>query len=206
MRLSAISSPERTIQSSDASRLSSTGDISNSIMKKPASSGSLNRLINLKLQYTLINTVSGVLRTEGMEILRGPMNFSTNEECGFLAEGFDQPPILMTPYNHAYYNDLMEQCGLSKAKDLYAYILDTPEELPQKINRVAEIALKSGIRVRTIDMKNFHRDMQIFKVVYNSAWQKNWGFIPLTDEELRLPQQQPEARCRPRHDRHCREK
>ena len=55
----------------------------------------------------------------------------------------------MTPYNHAYYNDLMEQCGLSKAKDLYAYILNTPEELPQKINRVAEIALKSGIRVRT---------------------------------------------------------
>src|SRR4030043_2026675 len=75
----------------------------------------------------LLNKVSDILRKEGMEIVRGPMNFSTNEECGFLAEGFDQPPILMTPYTHAYYNDLMEQCGLSKAKDLYAYILDTPE-------------------------------------------------------------------------------
>jgi hypothetical protein len=132
----------------------------------------------------LLDAVSCVLRKEGMEILRGPMNFSTNEECGFLAEGFGQPPILMTPYTHAYYNDLMKQCGLSKAKDLYAYILNTPEELPQKINRVAEIALKSGIRVRPIDMKHFHRDMQIFKVVYNSAWEKNWGFLPLTDEEL----------------------
>lgn len=132
----------------------------------------------------LLDAVSGVLSKEGMEILRGPMNFSTNEECGFLAEGFDQPPILMTPYNHAYYNDLMEQCGLSKVKDLYAYILDTPEELPQKINRVAEIAIKSGIRARYIDMKNFHRDMQIFQVVYNSAWEKNWGFLPLTDKEL----------------------
>jgi hypothetical protein len=132
----------------------------------------------------LLNRVSDVLKREGMDVMRGPMNFSTNEECGFLVKGFDQPPILMTPYNHAYYSDLMEQCGLSKTKDLYAYILNTPEELPQKINRVAEIALKSGIRVRTIDMKNFHRDMQIFKVVYNSAWEKNWGFLPLTDEEL----------------------
>lgn len=133
---------------------------------------------------SLLEKVSEILKMEEMDVMRGPMNFSTNEECGFLFEGFEHPPILMTPYNHAYYNDLMEQCGMSKAKDLYAYILDTPEELPEKILRVAGIAFRSGIRVRPIDMKNFQRDMRIFRVVYNSAWEKNWGFIPLTDEEL----------------------
>jgi len=132
----------------------------------------------------LLDKVSSALVKEGMEIIRGPMNFSTNEECGFLSEGFEHPPILMTPYNHAYYNDLMEQYGMSKAKDLFAYILDVPEELPAKILRVADIASRSGIRVRSIDTKNFHGDMKIFKVVYNSAWEKNWGFIPLTDEEV----------------------
>jgi hypothetical protein len=133
---------------------------------------------------SLLDKVSVVLREEGMELMRGPMNFSTNEECGFLFDGFDSPPLLMTPYNPPYYNDLMQRYGMQKAKDLFAYILDVPEELPKKILRVAEIAVKSGIRVRSVDMKNFTHDMMIFKDVYNSAWGKNWGFIPLTDEEL----------------------
>ena len=132
----------------------------------------------------LLERVAGSLRKEGMQILRGPMNFSTNEECGFLMEGFDSPPMLMTPYNPPYYHDLMEKCGLKKSKDLYAYILDIPEELPRKIIRVADIAAKSGVQVRPLNKKFFEREMNIFKVVYNSAWRNNWGFIPLTDEEL----------------------
>jgi hypothetical protein len=132
----------------------------------------------------LLDRAAVSLRKEGMQILRGPMNFSTNEECGFLLEGFDSPPMLMTPYNPPYYHVVMEECGLEKSKDLYAYILDIPEELPGKIIRVADIAAKSGIRVRPLEKKFFEREMNIFKVVYNSAWAKNWGFIPLTNEEL----------------------
>jgi hypothetical protein len=132
----------------------------------------------------LLDKASEVLKKEHMNIIRGPMNFSTNEECGFLIEGFNSRPMLMTPYNPAYYNTLMDRCGMTKSKDLYAYILDIPEELPRKIHRVAEIAAKSGIRVRPVDKKKFVSEMNIFKEVYNSAWGKNWGFIPLTDEEL----------------------
>jgi hypothetical protein len=132
----------------------------------------------------LLERASETLRKEGMQIIRGPMNFSTNEECGFMIEGFDSTPMLMTPYNPDYYNTLMERWGLSKSKDLYAYILDIPEELPDKINRVAEMAAKSGIKVRPVDKKKFGSEMNIFKEVYNSAWAKNWGFIPLTDGEL----------------------
>jgi hypothetical protein len=119
-----------------------------------------------------------------MDIMRGPMSFSTNEECGFLVEGFQSHPILMTPYNPHYYVELMEKCGLQKAKDLYAYILDIPDELPHKIHRVADLVLKTGVSVRPLSKKHFERDMRIFRDVYNSAWSKNWGFIPLTDEEL----------------------
>jgi hypothetical protein len=137
-----------------------------------------------EVSSALLDRVAGSLRKEGMLILRGPMNFSTNEECGFLMEGFGSAPMLMTPYNPPYYHDLMERYGLEKAKDLYAYILDIPEELPRKIIRVADIAAKSGIRVRHLNKKFFEREMNIFKVVYNSAWENNWGFIPLTDEEL----------------------
>jgi len=139
---------------------------------------------NEEVASALLDRAAGSLRQEGMQILRGPTNFSTNEECGFLLEGFDSPPMLMMPYNPPYYHDLMDKCGLAKSKDLYAYILDIPEELPRKIIRVADIAAKSGIRVRPLNKTFFEREMNIFKVVYNSAWQNNWGFIPLTDEEI----------------------
>lgn len=132
----------------------------------------------------LLDRVASALKQEGMSILRGPMNFSTNEECGFLIEGHNCSPMLMTPYNPPYYNNLMESCGMTKAKDLYAYIVDIPHELPSKVQRAASIARKRGITVRSVSKKNFDYEMAMFQKVYNSAWQKNWGFVPLTDEEL----------------------
>lgn len=124
------------------------------------------------------------LKKEGMEIIRGPMNFSTNEECGFLIDGFNESPMLMTPYNMPYYNELMTACGMYKAKDLYAYIYEVKDRLPEKILRVAAIAEKRGITFRPVNKKTFDSEMKVFKEVYNSAWEDNWGFIPLTDEEI----------------------
>lgn len=132
----------------------------------------------------LLDRVSSDLKGEGVNIMRGPMSFSTNEECGFLFDGFHSHPFLMTPYNPPYYIDLVEKYGLQKVKDLYAYILDIPDELPHKIHRVADLVARTGVTVRHLSKKHFERDMHIFKDVYNSAWSKNWGFIPLTDHEL----------------------
>lgn len=124
------------------------------------------------------------LRDKGMETIRGPMSFSSNEEWGSLIDGFDQSPMVMMPYNPPYYNDLFKECGMVKAKDLYAYMIDTPDRLPEKAYRVAEITRKRGVTVRQINLKAFDKEMSIFKSIYNSAWEKNWGFIPMTDEEI----------------------
>lgn len=124
------------------------------------------------------------LREKGAFVMRGPMNFSSNEEWGLLIEGFDKPPMLMMPYNFPYIPSLLEECSLAKAKDLFAYIIDVPETLPQKTFRVATIAEKQDIRVRPINLKSFQQEMLIFKHIYNAAWEKNWGFIPMTDEEI----------------------
>jgi len=132
----------------------------------------------------LLAAVAHDLNRKGMKVMRGPMNFSTNDECGLLIEGFDSCPMLMTPYNPQYYRGLMEKCGMEKAKDLYAYIYDVQESPPEKVLRVAAIAEKRGIRVRQIDKRRFKEEMLVFKEVYNSAWEKNWGFVPLTDDEL----------------------
>jgi len=132
----------------------------------------------------LLDAAAHDLKMKGMKIMRGPMNFSTNDECGFLIEGFDSSPMLMTPYNPTYYRDLMEKYGMVKVKDLYAYIYDVQETPPEKVLRVAAIAERRGVRSRPINKKKFHEEMLVFKEVYNSAWEQNWGFIPLTDDEL----------------------
>jgi GNAT superfamily N-acetyltransferase len=132
----------------------------------------------------LFERAARYLREKGMESMRGPMNFSTNEECGFLLEGFDEPPVIMMPYNAPYYNELSEGCGMRKVRDLYAYIYEVQDNLPEKVERVAAIAEKRGITARPINMKRFKDEMMIFKDVYHSAWENNWGFVPMTDEEL----------------------
>ena len=132
----------------------------------------------------LLDAAAADLKAEGLKVMRGPMNFSTNEDCGFLIEGYGERPMLMTPYNPSYYNDLMEACGMRKAKDLYAFIHEVQESLPEKVLRVAAIAEKRGITVRPVSKKRFESEMLVFREVYNDAWEKNWGFIPLTDDEI----------------------
>ncbi len=132
----------------------------------------------------LFEKVKTWLKERQLALLRGPANFSSNEEWGLLVEGYDSPPMLMMPYNFAYYGALIEECGLTKAKDLFAYILDVPETLPEKTFRVARAAEKKNITVRNINLKSFNKEMLIFKDIYNSAWEKNWGFVPITEEEI----------------------
>ena len=123
----------------------------------------------------------------GAQLLRGPVNPSTNYECGILVEGFDSDPKVMMTYNPTYYPELLERAGLRKAKDLYAYGGMAPAVDVKKIERVASKAMaKHGFRIRPIDLKNFDADVMRVWEIYNSAWSVNWGFIPMSREEFVL--------------------
>ena len=118
--------------------------------------------------------------------MRGPMNFSVNDEIGMLIEGFDRPPAIMMTHNPPYYNDLMAECGFGKAMDVVAYELHQGE-LSDRLLQVGEKLLsRLKLRVRTLDSKNFWRDVQHICDVYNTAWAANWGFVPMTKNELKV--------------------
>jgi len=122
---------------------------------------------------------------KGAEILRGPVNPSTNYECGMLIDGFDSDPMVMMTYNPRYYPDLMEQAGLRKAKDLYAYLSNANTISMDKIERVADKVFKTeGVRVRPINMKDFEAEVERVWKVYDAAWARNWGFVPMSREEF----------------------
>jgi len=133
----------------------------------------------------LLDTVRNWLKSKGMQIMRGPANFSSNEEWGFLSQGFDSPPVFMMSYNPKYYLDFVEKYGMKKAKDLYAYFIDKNSPPPQRVVKMAEhIRQKEKINLHNINMKDLKNEAEKIKTIYNSAWSKNWGFIPMTDEEF----------------------
>ncbi|HEY1341346.1 MAG TPA: hypothetical protein VGF59_27740 [Bryobacteraceae bacterium] len=123
----------------------------------------------------------------GAKFMRGPVNPSTNYECGMLIDGFDSDPMIMMTYNPQYYPVLMDQMGLRKAKDLFAYLSSTSAIDEQKICRVADKVLKHHrVTVRPINMKDFDGEVERVWNVYQAAWARNWGFVPMTREEFFL--------------------
>jgi len=120
----------------------------------------------------------------GARFIRGPVNPSTNYECGLLVEGFDSSPMVMMTYNPPYYSQLMEGAGLRKAKDLLAYSHHAQKIDQKKIDHVAGLALKKGVRVRPINVKDFANEVERVWKVYSAAWSRNWGFVPMSREEF----------------------
>ncbi|MBL7075400.1 N-acetyltransferase [candidate division KSB1 bacterium] len=132
----------------------------------------------------LFDTVRDWLKERGMEIMRGPMNFSVNEECGLLVNGFDSPPVVMMTYNPRYYLELIDRYRFVKARNLYAYYMDD-KAFPERFGKVIEaIKKRTGVSVRKIKMKDFDNEVKRVKLIYNAAWSQNWGAIPMTDNEF----------------------
>jgi GNAT superfamily N-acetyltransferase len=121
----------------------------------------------------------------GFTQMLGPFNFSTNYECSVLVDGFDSPPSFMMAYNPRYYPALYEACGLAKAKDLFAWDLSSSVEPPERVVKLVQrVRTRNNVVVRPVSLKHFERDIAKIKQVYNSAWERNWGFVPMTDREF----------------------
>jgi GNAT superfamily N-acetyltransferase len=136
----------------------------------------------------LLEAAAGWCRALGHDVLRGPTSFSVNDECGLLVDGFDTPPALMMPHNPPYYIGLLERGGLVKAKDLWVYQGGSEQgyvPVPERLARATEmIRQRQGITLRSLNMKNFEGEVERIKELYNSAWEKNWGFVPMTEHEI----------------------
>jgi GNAT superfamily N-acetyltransferase len=137
---------------------------------------------------SLLEAAAGWCRDRGHDVLRGPTSFSVNDECGLLVQGFETPPALMMPHNPPYYIGLLERAGFAKAKDLWVYQGGSEERyvpVPERLARATEmIRQRQGITLRSLNMGDFHGEVERIKELYNSAWEKNWGFVPMTEHEI----------------------
>ena len=106
----------------------------------------------------LLKVAMITLKQAGMEKMRGPMNFSTNHELGFLVDGFDSPPVVMMTYNAPYQPKLAERFGMKKEMDLIAGYMNKEKPISPRIKKVVDkLAERSQINLRTLKMKKFDR-------------------------------------------------
>ena len=131
----------------------------------------------------LLSAAESWLAQRGMERIRGPLSFSINGVAGVLADGFDSPPRIMTPYTHPYYLELLEGAGFRKVKDLYAWRFDWTRPPPRAAGSVEELRRRPDVVVRPIRMRRFRQEIHDILDVFNDAWSENWGFVPVTGAE-----------------------
>jgi hypothetical protein len=127
------------------------------------------------------------LRARGLTSMRGPMNPSTNHDCGLLVEGFDQHPQFLTPWNPPQYEGLIRGAGFAPAKDLLGYWLpygDPAHQPPPKLEALAQrAAAKAHLTFRDLQPSRYWDDVASCWEIYNSAWERNWGFVPMSRDE-----------------------
>ncbi len=140
---------------------------------------------DVEVGKALLAAAEKFVRQEGMTIIRGPMNFSTNDEIGLLVEGFDSYPCFMMTWNPPYYLPLYDKLGLTKVEDVLAYYIDDKNPASERIQRIVEkTKSRSRITLRSINMNDFNNELEIVRTVYNAAWSQNWGFVPMTPAEF----------------------
>ncbi len=141
-----------------------------------------------EVSTALFEKASTYLKSKGFDQVMGPTNFSTNETAGLLINGFENSPKIMMTYNAPYYEHLVEQYGFKKEMDLYAYYIKSNEASEKYLslsNKLEERLQSKGISVRNLNPKDWKNEVAKVKKIYNSAWEKNWGFVPFTDAEFK---------------------
>ncbi|MEB3292821.1 MAG: hypothetical protein VKJ24_06650 [Synechococcales bacterium] len=139
------------------------------------------------IAQALLDAACDWLRQQGMTEVRGPIDLSTHNSCLFLVDGFDSPPMVMMPYNPAYYPQFVEQAGWQKAKDAYAYDFPLQDHaLAGEFKRGYQVALKAGVTFRPIRTKGegFQQDCISLYNLFTKAFEANWSSTPRSQEEF----------------------
>jgi len=147
--------------------------------------GFLDTIDDADVSKALLDRAGNWLRDRGMERMRGPISLNINEELGCLVEGFDTPPMVLMPHHRSYQGGLIEKAGLTKLKDFYAWRYSVGDVPKRAIKAHEEIAALPEVQTRNLDTKDLENEVRIVMDIFNDAWADNWGFVPLSEAELR---------------------
>ena len=154
--------------------------------------GQFELLDDAEAARALLDTASEWLRAKNVDAIMGPATFSTNSEIGLLVDGYEYAPMILTTHAQRYYKGFIEDYGFDKEMDMYCWYFDgsiwggkKADKIPEKLTRITgKLQKRRNFTVRSVNMRDFDNEIGHVKRIYNSAWDKNWGFIPFTDGEI----------------------
>jgi GNAT superfamily N-acetyltransferase len=128
----------------------------------------------------------------GASALRGPWDLSASQSGGFLIEGGDSPPAVLTGHSPRYYPRLVERAGFERwGADHLAYQLDLAPfagdlaRLPTQFRRVAARAARhSNVRVRSARLADWSAELERARDIYNESLTGLADFRPVTADEF----------------------
>jgi len=146
---------------------------------------------DLAVAEGLLGAASNWLRARGMDTIRGPINFSLNDEHGLLIAGYNSRPALLEAHNPPYYVPLIEALAFRKQRDVYAYegsrsdIQGDLANLPSKMLRVAEAASRrTGATVRAVDLGRWEEEVALAHHIYDTALSTLPLHVTISKEEF----------------------
>lgn len=141
---------------------------------------------NVETAAALFEKAKEILRAKGLQSIRGPYNPSINDECGLLVFGFEQPPYIGLTWNPPFYEKLVLESGFSEVRKLLGFSVSvTDMVIPPRLKPIADrVARRSKLKLRQIDLKHLEKDLEIIREIYNNTLERNWGFVPISMEDL----------------------
>ncbi|MDX2129988.1 MAG: GNAT family N-acetyltransferase [Chloroherpetonaceae bacterium] len=133
----------------------------------------------------LFDAAKGWLKSKGKDAMRGPISPSQNDQLGMLSKGYDSPPVFLMTYNPPYYHTLCKNYGLENVQELVAFkILQNTIDRPRLKRLTDSLTARYKVKLRKVNLKNWREEAVIVRKLYNAAWEKNWGFVPMTENEF----------------------
>lgn len=137
----------------------------------------------------LLDQAAGWLRARNMRRMIGPYSLSMNDDIGVLVSGFDTPPMVGMTHTPPYYAERLAAAGYSKIKDVHALRVSFDELVTRHIEQIervsAQLRARGRLGIRFLDVAHFTDEVHLALDIYNEAWAGNWGFIPITEPEIR---------------------
>lgn len=137
------------------------------------------------LAADLFSAAEEWLREREMELARGPLGFSIDQEVGTLIEGFEYPPMIDMSHALPYYGPLIESAGYAKAMDLFAYRWEIKEPPARMLEAIEKTRAVPGLKLRTVNMKRLNEDVDTLLDIYSESWKSNWGYVNVTPRAAR---------------------
>lgn len=147
--------------------------------------GFFESIPDFKIASALFEVAQKWLASKGITEMHGPINGRIDLGCGFLLEGFNSMPFMLTSYSPKYYLDFVEDFGMEKSSDLVAYYIDLRQPIPSSVEEVAKRCEKNGVKIRRFNRFRFEKEMHLWFKMWVQIFSDHWGYALVSYEELK---------------------